>query len=161
MKDVIGKRKADKITSSFKFGNITITNNESIAGGFNEYFVNVRCTLSYKIPYQNICSDHYLRGNYMASFYLDPVDETEIISLVNSLKHSAPGLDDVRTDIIKHVKHLRAEPLTHIFENCMYSRLIGYINEHKIFYKHQFSFREQHSTQHRHLYVCVTSYTCH
>ncbi len=51
----------------------------------------------------------------MTSFLLNQVNENEIISIVNGQKNSAPGLDNIRTDLIKNVIHFIAEPLTHIF----------------------------------------------
>ena len=35
-----------------------------------------------------------------------------------------------------------------IFEKVLYARLIAYIEKHNIFYKYQFGFRKQHSTEH-------------
>ncbi len=115
IKEVIGKRKTDELTSSFKFCNITITDKHRIANGFNKYFLNVGPTLSNKIPHQYIGPEHYLRGSYMPSFFLNQVNENEIISIVNGLKNSAPGLGNIRTDLIKNVIHFITEPLTHIF----------------------------------------------
>ncbi len=51
----------------------------------------------------------------MPSFFLNQVNENEIISIVNGLKNSAPGLGNIRTDLIKNVIHFITEPLTHIF----------------------------------------------
>ncbi len=44
-----------------------------------------------------------------------PVLENEIINITKNLKNSAPGLDDIRADVVKHIIHLIAKPLMYTF----------------------------------------------
>ena len=38
--------------------------------------------------------------------------------------------------------------INNFFEKVLYARLMSYIDKHNIFYKYQFGFRKQHSTEH-------------
>ncbi len=82
-------------------GSINITDKQRIADGFKKYFVNVKRTLANKIPHQNIGPENYCRGSYIAFFFLNPVNENEIISIVNCFKNCAPERDNVRTSSTK------------------------------------------------------------
>ena len=49
-------------------------------------------------------------------YFLAPTDRDEVINLCASLKvDSSPGYDDIKTAVVKDVKHLIAYPLVHIF----------------------------------------------
>ncbi len=52
-----------------------------------------------------------------------PVLENEIITITTNLKNSAPGLDDIRADVVKHIIHLIAKPLMDTFNLLLEQRV--------------------------------------
>ncbi len=112
---MINKKKKAQRSTVFKVGNMLITDNKKLANTFNHYFVNVGQILASKIPDQTGSPLQYLKGNYPNSLFLVSVLENEIITITKNLKNSAPGLDDIRADVIKHIIHLIAKPLMHTF----------------------------------------------
>ena len=114
LKEVINRRKQSKMSAMFKVGNIITTDKQKIANCFNKYFVNAGDSLAKQIPHHPGSPLQYLRGNYINSLFLTPVTDDEIITIVKGLKNSSPGLDGLRTDIIKDVIRDIAKPITHI-----------------------------------------------
>ena len=47
-------------------------------------------------------------------FYFYPVTENEICKIIGTLKHSAAGWDDLRANVIKHIKEIVCIPLKYI-----------------------------------------------
>ncbi len=111
---MINKKKKAQLSAVFKVGNMLISD-KKIAHTFNHYFDNVGQILASKIPDQTWSPLQYLKGNYPNSLFLVPVLENEIITITNNLKNTAPGLDDIRADVVKHIIHLISKPLMHTF----------------------------------------------
>ena len=102
----------DKITHN---GN-TITDSHEIAEAFNAYFVNIGPNLANNIPASNNTFHSYLKNPNPNSIFFLPVDETEIINIVNQLKaKKSSGFDGISTFLLKQIIHEIAAPLTHIF----------------------------------------------
>ena len=59
------------------------------------FFLNVGQSLSKQIPPENFSPDTYIKTTVVYSLYLEPVTESEITKLVNSLKFAAPGYDNL------------------------------------------------------------------
>ena len=172
--------------------NNLITDPESIADGFNNYFVNIGPTLASKIPENNLSHRQFLPDSIEPSLFLKPTNELEIKNVISCLKEGAPGRDGILSRNTKLIKESISVPLTNlvnlsfeqgvfpselklaiitplykakdpmffnnyrpisllsvfskIIERLMYSRLLNFINKHKIFNKLQFGFRNNHST---------------
>ena len=78
------------------------------------FFINVGPSLSKKIPMQNCSPDQYIKMKSVYSLYLEPVTESEMRGLINSLKSSAPGYDNIRSSILKLTLPVICTPLTYI-----------------------------------------------
>ncbi len=115
MKDRIGKKRNNQITSCFKSANRILKDKKSIANSFNTYFVNVGPTLAQKIPEQVKKPEDFLVGNYNYSMFLMPITPQEIVTITSSLKNGADGVDGVQMKIIKQVIHEISSPLCHVF----------------------------------------------
>lgn len=95
-------------------------NPQDIADNFNKFFLNNNNNNNDNI-YTNINTNTDIRiNNVDESIFLTPVDSSEIIKIVKSLKNSkAVGFDNIRTDIIKQSVNLIANPLSFIISRCM------------------------------------------
>ena len=110
-------RKSSKASPNFFCHNDTlITNRTDISNHFNDYFINVAKNLADRItPSAHNFSD-YLDNHLTAhgSFFLNPTNEAEIFNILNDLKNSAAGHDDISPKIIKMCGNVFLKPLTHI-----------------------------------------------
>ena len=111
---IIGKHKTTSYNNRFKLNNITITDPSEIAKQFNKYFVNVGPTLASKIPNVNRSAHSYLRDQYIHSFFFAPVAEDDVKILIQTLKNSSSGHDDINPRVLKYVTPEILHPLTYI-----------------------------------------------
>ena len=115
IKHVINKNKRIKFQDKFKLNDGSYTTDmKIICEKFNDFFINVGPSLSKKIPMQNCSPDQYIKMKAVYSLYREPVTESEMRGLINSLKSSAPGYDNIRSSILKLTLPVICTPLTYI-----------------------------------------------
>ena len=106
-------------TTKFVLGEKIITDNSEIADQFNKYFVNVGASLDEKIPRTNISPTSYISKSITNSIFFEPIIHEEVISIINSLRNSSPGWDNIPADIIKKTCNTFIAPLTYILNLAM------------------------------------------
>jgi len=74
----------------------------------------MQTSLAKSIPVSDSKPSDYLKGNYSNSFYIAPVDESELCNVMCNLRKSSSGIDDLKPEIIKGVREIIAHPLVHI-----------------------------------------------
>ena len=103
--------------------NGTLISDEEAANNFNEHFIS-------SIKNNNLAKDFdFLRSNipvHHRSFYLAPLTETDVLTLINNLKSSnACGYDEISNNLIKKSKFSLSSPLMYIinlsFQNWNFS----------------------------------------
>ena len=114
IKEVIGKQNSKTEIQSISANGRTVTDKSQIASTLNKYFVSVGPNLDTDIPEAEVTPLHYLRGNYINSIFLTPVDTEEVLSNLRNLKDSSSGHDDYKPKIIKRAAAFLAAPLVHI-----------------------------------------------
>ena len=108
-------RKVWTIThDKFMYNNREITDPQTIADGFNNYFVNIGPTLAWKIPDNHVSHKKFLPRNIKTSLFLNPTNETENKNDICQLKEGAPGRDGIASKNIKHIEDSISYPLTNI-----------------------------------------------
>lgn len=80
--------------------NSSVTDSQTISDNINNYFSNIGQELTNKIPICNTSSMSYLSNIYNDYTPLDTSPE-EIISIIKSIKDSAPGHDGIHIKVIK------------------------------------------------------------
>ena len=91
---------------------------ENIANGFNNYFVNVGPSLADNIPATDIHFSQYLLDstNVKNSLFLTPVTEVDILQLVAKVKlKNVKGHDELDMCLLKKLIPYIFVPLKHIF----------------------------------------------
>ena len=101
--DLLGRKCKVNPVSFISQGEAT-SDNVSISEGFNEYFCNVANTLAQNIEDTPTSFDSYLPQPVSFSFYLRPTSRHEINSVINNLKMTSPGFDDIHIKVIKACK---------------------------------------------------------
>ena len=94
-----------------------IERKENIANMFNRFFTSVGPDLAKQInPPAGASIFDYLKNQNDNSMFLSPVDENEVIRVVESCKNkSSTDADGLSMNIVKHIITLILKPLTHIF----------------------------------------------
>ena len=112
----MNKNKYSPVCLRFQQNGKTIDNGKDIANRFNNFFVNVGTNLAAKIPKSNKKASDYLincnKNNNV--FYTTMVTEEEVLKIISNFKDSSAGHDDIKPNIIKHVKNTIKKPLAHI-----------------------------------------------
>ena len=112
------KKKTMQVGHEFENKGESITGDEHIANGFNDYFVNVGPSLADNIPATDTQFSQYLSAstNVKNSLFLNPVTEVEILQLVAKLKpKKSKGHDELDMCLIKKLIPYIVVPLKHIF----------------------------------------------
>lgn len=106
--------KQDVVPEYFSNKDKIIKDMPDIVNGFNEYFVRVGQELAEQIAPSIIKSDEVGQWNNN-SMFLHPVDELEIIGIVNKWKHKMScDWNDVDMSIVKQIIKVIAKPLSYI-----------------------------------------------
>ena len=98
--NLLGKRKSN-LASSFLVNGETVTDNCNILSVFNNYFSNIGSSLADNIPDVHDPFYTYLPEPLPFSFYLMPTTVFEVESIIDNMKVSSPGHDDIAMKIIK------------------------------------------------------------
>ena len=114
LKEVINKKKSTSSCSRFRINNRLISDNKSIANGFNSYFVNIGPTLASKIPKDDRSPSLFLKNRNLSSIVLEPVIEDEVKNVIKCLKLSSAGWDSISPCVVKSSYNSFIVPLTHI-----------------------------------------------
>ena len=114
IKMIINKRKCSPTCSKFNYNGSVIEDGNIIVNKFTDFFINVGPSLAKKIPWTIKNPTKYITQNIETIFAINPVSDNEILKLIGDLKDSAAGWDELRPNMIKHVKEHIKLPLVHI-----------------------------------------------
>ena len=102
---IINKRKCNPTCSKFKCNGSVIEDGKVIANKFNDFFfINVGPSLAKNIPSTKKNPTEYITQNIETVFAVSPVSDHEILKILGDLKDSAEGWDELRPNMIKHLK---------------------------------------------------------
>ena len=131
IKNLTGPKQGKQQIDTIKTVNGTMSEANSVANKFNDFFVNVGPEVKKKLPQTAFSFQKYLVNPNKSSMYLSPCDKNDILKIINSMpnKHSA-GNDDIPSVVLKCVGDCIAEPLCHIINLCMEN--VKYIDVFKV-----------------------------
>ena len=113
LKEILNKNKNNLSCSRFYNNNMVCNDKKRIAESFNSFFVNVGPNLAKNIPSDSRSPTGYMERN-PSSMAVIPASQNEIITIINNLKQSSPGWDDISSSTVKHTCHYFIEPLMHV-----------------------------------------------
>ena len=130
--ELINKSKsknAEKI--QLKINNNVTTDNETIANHFNRYFTSIASNLVDKLGITTADYKNYLKYPISESFFVTPVDSTEVQSMINTLDEAKSADSyDLPPKLIKLSSDSILTPLTHLvnasFSSGYYPKLLKY-----------------------------------
>ena len=101
IKSIINKHKTNHLPDSFSIDGDHTTDQHAIANAFNNYFLNIGKNLASKIPVVHVDIKAYMGTPNPHSMFVRLTDSSELISIINSLKATCPGWDDISGEIVK------------------------------------------------------------
>ena len=113
LKMVINKWKCTPVCTKFQTNGKVVSDGHEISNKFNRFFVNVGSTLANAIPPTNKNPSEYMTSNKVL-FVVSSVTENEIEKIIENLKESSCGWDELTPSIMKYIKQGIKIPLTHI-----------------------------------------------
>ena len=114
LKGIINKHRANRISSKFKVNGKLTTDKVSIANAFNDFYINVGPNLASKISSNGSPLD-FLNEPLPDNISLQKVEKEEVSKIVDKLKSSSSGWDEIPSLVVKQTIDSTLEPLTHIF----------------------------------------------
>ena len=99
--------------------NKQIINNLEIAEIFNDYFSSVAEELDNNLTNSIVDPLIFVKENKLASIRFSKVTEEEVIKLINELKHTKVGKDEITIEILKDNKNFIAHVFTDIINLCV------------------------------------------
>jgi len=99
--DVLNRNTKGQAALSMMFNNEITSDPKEIAEGFNRYFSEVGANLISQIPRIQTDFRQFLPENAKYSLRLSQISENELKDVINNLKQSASGHDDIPVTIVK------------------------------------------------------------
>jgi hypothetical protein len=116
LKQAIGKlNDKSSYPNSFTINNLSITDKQEAAEGFNHFFSKIGVVTSHNVPKSNKCCSSYMSNPVVGSVFIEPVSPSDVISVANKLKPKLScGHDNISTKLLKlSIEHI-IEPITHV-----------------------------------------------
>ena len=114
LKEIINKNIKSSISSRFMVNNQIVINKQTIADGFNSFYVNVGPTLAKNIPTVNKSPCSFIKRSYNHLMHVDTVTSEEICKIIINLKLGSAGYDNISSKVFKSTAGPCIIPLTHI-----------------------------------------------
>ena len=89
-------------------------NKQKIAKSFSSFFVIIGPNLAKSIPNGQKDNNFYLQNKNIHSIFVSDVTESEVISIIKSLKSNSPGWDSIAGTVLKSCYNAFITPLTYI-----------------------------------------------
>ena len=111
----------NKMPDYFNVNNRIITDSREIAEEFNKFFINIGPQLATQIPQDNnITFQSYLNSPCHTTFNFSPVQQEDVIKIINELKSkSSFGFDRLSTKILKCLKIELSNPIAVIINQSL------------------------------------------
>lgn len=114
-----GKQKTTTIEKLMVNGE-AVSNRSTICNEINTFFSSIGQNLDKNLPASDLSPLHYLRGSF-PSMTLTPTTPQEITNIINQLKDSCPGHDNVHVKILKLAAHT-VSPILSVLINSSFQK---------------------------------------
>ena len=113
--DMLCKNKND-LPSFIVHENNKVTDLKDIADIFNDYFINIGLSVGNLVDTESPGNfREFMSKDCSKSIFFKPVDENEVIGIVNNFKNSnSCGIDDISPIVVKNIIYFIVKPLIHI-----------------------------------------------
>ena len=101
IKTLTSQNLTNKSIKRIVWNNVEYLNDLDIANAFNNFFCSIAKDLDDNLPISNADPLHYLKRNYLTSFYLSPVSSSEYLSITQNLKIKKQDVNNISIPIFK------------------------------------------------------------
>ena len=103
-----------------------LTDDKSIADFFNNYFSEIGNDISSKVRGTSMHFSQYLpEKTIIHSLFLEPTNESEIVSITRKLKSSfSSGIDGLTSSLVKQIMPFISMPFSHICNNSLFHPVV-------------------------------------
>ena len=106
--------------NEIKINSVSITDQNSIANEFNNYFTSVGLTLSNRIPQTQKSYQDYLTKMIYSKFSFSPTNRDEVIKIINNfLPKTSSGCDELSMKLLKRVRYVLCDSITLIINQSL------------------------------------------
>ena len=115
--DVLNKTRTKVQSFNIKHNNMDISNPQEVVNLYNEYFRSIGSQIVKELPSNSKSFNDFLHPrNCTESFFLKPIEPSEIIKIVSQFKaNKSPGHDEIDPNVLKKSIQYLAIPLCNIF----------------------------------------------
>lgn len=114
IKEIINKKTLNNSMHEFHTNEAPISEPETIANHFNEFFTNIGPKLAEQIPISSKIPTSFIQCSVRDSISIDPTNNTEVLNVLKAIKTSSEGWDSLSTQPLKQCYELITPLLTHI-----------------------------------------------
>ena len=122
---IIFRQSFTNVPTTLEVGNLKLSNTQSIANAFNNYFATIGSNLANAIPTATTPFENYLNAPICNSLLLFPTTVTEIetdISVLNPTKSVGPF--SILIKILKTLRVLLSEPLAYLYNRSFLTGVV-------------------------------------
>ena len=113
------------VPTTLEVGNSKLSNTQSIANAFNNYFATIGSNLANAIPTATTPFENYLNAPICNSFLLFPTTATEIETEINGLNPTkSVGPFGIPIKILKTLRVLLSEPLAYLYNRSFLTGVV-------------------------------------
>ena len=113
------------VPTTLEVGNSKLSNSQSIANAFNNYFATIGSNLANAIPTATNPFENYLNAPICNSFLLFPTTATEIETEINGLNPTkSVGPFSIPIKILKTLRVLLSEPLVYLYNRSFLTGVV-------------------------------------
>jgi len=112
---ISGKKNTNRAVDQLFYHNQTITDSQSIADAFNNFFSSIGSDLDRNIPIVPKSPLDYMGDSALASFFVQPASPGEVSRLIMGLPVKSCGLKSVPTFIYKHCSAYISSVISDLF----------------------------------------------
>ena len=126
LKQAIGKRNDKRmLPHEFKINNTTISDKQSVANSFNEYFSKIGHETSNNVPSSQHSYSDFMPAPLPQTMFFDPIDIHCITETTNKLKcKTSSGHDEISTKLLKQTIQQISIPMTHIINQSLHTGIV-------------------------------------
>ena len=113
------------LPQTFNIDGNNVTNTFKIAESFNKFYANIGKGTSENVPKSNKHFTDYLKINQIDSMFLEPVEESQILEIINKFKPKmSSGHDEIPTKIMKQSIQSIFQPITYIINKSLETGIV-------------------------------------
>ena len=120
LNELLGRKKEND-NYALEINGEKVENKQHVANEFNTYFANITSEIVSTLPVSNFSFDHFLRGNFVSTFFLNTTTPETIKIFIDKLNSTSGGFYEIPAHFFKSFSDVLAEPISKSINCCIES----------------------------------------